>query len=146
MGTVDDAPLSSGGSTSDVFKEETTEFRGSTSVTSAHYFSISPGYLNAAQTRLLAGRDFTWADGPDSPKVAIINQTLAQRLFGNAPAVGRKFRAGDTTLHEVIGVVEDGKYNTLTEAPGAAMFFALGPGADERYHARGAIATASRSR
>jgi predicted permease len=125
VGTVDDAPLSSGGSNSNVFKEETTEFRGSTSVTSARYFSISPGYLDAAQTRLLAGRDFTWDDGPHSPKVAIINQTLARLLFGTAPAVGRKFRTGDTTPHEVIGVVEDGKYVSLTEAPMAALFFSL---------------------
>src|SRR5207302_4833430 len=46
-------------------------------------------------------------------------------LFGNSPAVGRKFRAGDTTIHEVVGVVEDGKYDSLTEAPAAALFFAL---------------------
>jgi len=125
VGTIDNAPLSSGGSRSGVFREDTAEFRGSTSVTIANYFSISPGYLNAAQTKLLAGRDFTWGDGLDKPKVAIINQTLARRLFGNAPAVGRKFRAGDTTIHEVIGVVEDGRYDSLTEDSKAAMFFAL---------------------
>ena len=125
VGTVDDAPLSSGGSRSDVFREETTDFRSSTAVTGGHYFSISPGYFTAAGTRLLSGRDFTWADGPTTPKVAIINETLARRLFGNSPAVGRKFRAGDTTIHEVVGVVEDGKYDSLTEAPAAALFFAL---------------------
>jgi predicted permease len=125
VGTVDDAPLSTGGSRGAVFREETTEFRGSTSVAVGHFFSISPGYLGAAGTRLLSGRDFTWADGPDTPKVAIINQTLARILFGNSPAVGRKFRAGDTTIHSVVGVVEDGKYDSLTEDPMAAMFFAL---------------------
>jgi predicted permease len=125
VGTVDDAPLSSGGSSSSVYREEATEFRSSTSLTSARYFSISPGYLKAAQTKLLAGRDFTWQDSPGSPKVALINQTLARQLFGDAPAVGRRFRSGDTTLHEVIGVVEDGKYLSLTEAPHAAIFFAL---------------------
>jgi ABC-type antimicrobial peptide transport system permease subunit len=108
-----------------VFREETADFRGSTSVTSAHYFSISPGYLNAAGTLILSGRDFTWADTPESPKVAIINQTLARRLFGDAQVIGRKFRTGDTSIHEVVGVVEDGKYDSLTESPSAAMFFAL---------------------
>src|SRR6185437_15917032 len=95
VGTVDDAPLSSGGSSTSVYKEETTEFRGSNSVASARYYAISPGYLRAAQTRLLAGRDFTWNDSPGSPEVAMINQLLARRLFGDAPVVGRKFRGGD---------------------------------------------------
>ena len=89
------------------------------------YFAISPGYLQAAGTRLLAGRDFTWNDGPGSPKIAIVNQTFARKLFSNAPAVGRRFLGGDKTVYQVVGVVEDGKYDSLTEEPTAAMFFPL---------------------
>jgi len=125
VGTVDDAPLSTGGSSSDVYREGTTDFRGSNSVTGARYFSISPGYLKAAETKLLAGRDFTWADGPATLKVAIVNQTFARRMFANAPAIGRHFLGGDKTPYEVVGVVEDGKYLSLTEAPEAAMFYPL---------------------
>jgi predicted permease len=124
-GTVDDAPLSTGGSSSDVFREGTTDLKMSNSVTTAHYFSISPGYLSAAQTRLLAGRDFTWADGPDAPKVAIVNQTFARRMFGNAPAIGGHFLIDDKTRYQVVGVVEDGKYDSLTEDRKAAMFWPL---------------------
>ena len=51
----------------------------------AHYYSISPGYLQAAATRLLAGRDFTWQDDATKPKVAFVNQTFARRMFGNSP-------------------------------------------------------------
>ncbi len=75
----------------DVYREGTADLRPSNSVTDAYYFSISPGYLAAAQTRLLSGRDFTWDDGPKAPKVAIINETFAHRMFGNTPAVGRHF-------------------------------------------------------
>jgi ABC-type antimicrobial peptide transport system permease subunit len=99
--------------------------RPSNSVLDAQYFTISPGYLGAAQTRLLAGRDFTWADGPTAPNVAIINETFARKLFGNAPAVGRHFLKADKKLYEIVGVVEDGKYQSLTEDPTAAMFFPL---------------------
>jgi ABC-type antimicrobial peptide transport system permease subunit len=79
--------------------------------------------------RLLAGRDFTWHDAPDTPHVAIVNQTFAHHLFGNAPAVGRHFAMSGKDapdLYEVVGVVEDGKYDSLTENPQSAMYWSLG--------------------
>jgi predicted permease len=144
VGTVDEAPLSTGGSNSDVYREDTKTPGASHAVTGAHYFSISPGYLAAAGTRLLAGRGFTWADGPDALKVAIVNQTLARRLFGDSPALGRKFRGGDFKLDVIVGVVEDGKYDSLTEDPKAAMFFPLAqePAGDTTLVVRSQLPTA----
>ncbi len=124
-GTIGDAPLSGGASSGSVYREGTADLRISNEVTDAAFFTISPGYVRAAGTRLLAGRDFTWDDGPNAPKVVLVNETLARKLFGNAPAVGRHFLRGDKTLYLVAGVVEDGKYQSLTEDQGAAMFFAL---------------------
>jgi predicted permease len=124
-GIVDAPPLNGGGSSTPVYREGTTDFRNSNSVTDAKYFSISPGYLQAAQTRLLAGRDFTWHDDEHAPKVALINEKLAHILFGNAAAVGRRFTQAGPTTYEVVGVVETGKYDSLTEDPTAAMFFPL---------------------
>jgi ABC-type antimicrobial peptide transport system permease subunit len=46
-------------------------------------------------------------------------------MFGNAPAVGRHFLGGDKTLWEIVGIVEDGKYDSLTEDPKPAMFWPL---------------------
>jgi predicted permease len=126
VGTVDDVPLGTGGSGEQVYRDGTSDLKSSNSVTTAHYFSISPGYLSAAQTRLLAGRDFTWADGPEAPKVAIVNQTFARLMFGEAPAIGGHFLSSDKTRYEVVGLVEDGKYDSLTEDPKAAMFWPLG--------------------
>jgi predicted permease len=123
VGMIDDQPLNGGGSSTPVYREGTTDFRNSNSVTDAKYFSISPGYLQAAETRLLAGRDFTWHDDEHAPKVALINQTLAHMMFGNGNAVGRRFAQAGPTTYEVVGVVETGKYDSLTEDPTAAMFF-----------------------
>jgi predicted permease len=123
VGTIGDTPLGTGGSSTPVYREGTAEQRQSNSVMFAHYYSISPGYLHAAETRLLAGRDVTWQDDATKPKVALVNQTFARRMFGDTPAVGRHFLQGD--LLEVIGVVEDGKYESLTEDPTPAMFFPL---------------------
>ena len=123
VGTIDNTPLGTGGSSTPVYREGTADQRQSNSVMFARYYSISPGYLQAAATRLLAGRDFTWKDDAAKPKLALVNQTFARRMFGNSPAVGRHFLQGD--LIQVIGVVEDGKYESLTEDPTPVMFFPL---------------------
>ncbi len=125
-GTISATPLGSGGSSTSVFRQNTTDFRASNSTFGAKYFSISPGYFAAAQTKLLAGRDFTWHDDAQAPKVAIVNQTFARALFGNASAIGMRFRTGDSTSYEISGVVEDGKYDSLTESPQPAVFCAAG--------------------
>ena len=55
-----------------------------------------------------------------------MNATFAHMLFGNAPAVGRHFLLFRATHpKEIVGVVEDGKYQSLTEEPQPAMFFPL---------------------
>jgi predicted permease len=109
-----------------VYRVGTTEFRSSNEAADAHNFSVSPGYFDAAGTRLLAGRDFTWHDDEHSPNVAVVNATFAHRLFGNAPAVGQHFVLwGGRNVKEIVGVVEDGKYESLTEEQQPAMFFPL---------------------
>lgn len=123
VGTIDEEPLVGGGSSTPFFSEGTTDFRSSNSAGVAKFFTISPGFLDAAQTRLLAGRDFTWHDDMASPRVALINQTMARMLFGNASAVGRRFTEPGPNVYEIIGVVEDGKYDSLTEDPRPAFFW-----------------------
>ncbi len=109
-----------------VYRVGTTDFRSSNEAFDANNFSVSPGYFGAAGTRLLVGRDFTWHDDAKAPGVAVVNATFARMLFGNAPAVGRRFTLfGGKNVKEIIGVVEDGKYGTLTEEPQPAMFFPL---------------------
>jgi len=129
VGTIDEPPLNGGGSTTPVWRQGTTDFRNSNSALAAKYFIISPRLLKAAGTRLLAGRDFTWHDDKSTPHVAIVNQTFAHELFGNASAVGRHFAMsgnGAPELWEIVGVVEDGKYDSLTEEAQPAMYWPLG--------------------
>lgn len=85
------------------------------------YFKVSPGYIPAAGTRLLLGRNFTPLDDAKAPKVAIINQTFAVNLFGTENAVGKYMKIfGNKT--EIVGVVENGKYTTVSEEPTPALF------------------------
>ena len=123
-GIIDETPLGSGGSSTPVFRMGTTDFRQSNSVFGAKYFAISPGYLEAAGTRLVSGRDFASGDDAKAPHVALVNETFARRMFGTQAALGLRFMMGQAPF-EIVGVVEDGKYDSLTETPWAAMFFPL---------------------
>lgn len=97
---------------------------------SAITYNISPGYLEAAGTRLLSGRDLNEHDRLGTQEVAIVNDALAHLLFENESPLGHRIRLGDQTL-EIIGVVETGKYQFLGEDPYPAVFLPIaqaGPG------------------
>ncbi|MGA7524722.1 MAG: ABC transporter permease [Acidobacteriaceae bacterium] len=124
VGYSDQLPLSLGGSDSDVYKDTTTDFRPTNAATDAMNYTISPGYLEAAGTTLLAGRNITMHDDDKTPIVALVNRTFAVKVFGSvAQALGGHFKYWGGKRAEVVGVVEDGKYRTLTEDQMPAMFF-----------------------
>jgi predicted permease len=124
-GLVDGFPplVYTAGSTENVFKEEASDLKQANSAIAPYRYDVSPGYFDAAGTSLLAGRSFTWHDDKNSPAVAVVNRDFAARMFGSvANAVGSKYRLQDGTHVQVVGVVEDGKYQTLTENQQPAMF------------------------
>jgi ABC-type antimicrobial peptide transport system permease subunit len=86
-------------------------------------YDVSPEYFHAAGTTLLAGRGFSWHDDKDAPAVAVVNREFAGKIFGSVTnAVGRYYKMQDGTRVQVVGVVEDGKYLSLTENQEPAMF------------------------
>jgi predicted permease len=125
VGTSNAAPPSVLGGNETVYRQGTADFLLSNSVFEAMFYSISPGYLYAAGTKLMTGRDFTWHDDEKAPKVAIVNETFARTMFGRSSAIGKPFLLYGGTLYQIVGVVQDGKYRTLTESPQPAMFFPL---------------------
>jgi putative ABC transport system permease protein len=80
----------------------------------SNFEAISPGYFAAMQIPLIAGRDFTDADGAGSTPVAIINESAAHRLFPGTQAVGKRMKIGRTGAKdpwiEVVGVAKDVRY------------------------------------
>ncbi|MGB9077062.1 MAG: ADOP family duplicated permease, partial [Terracidiphilus sp.] len=126
VGVIDNVPLGLGWSETSVYRADTTDFRASNEVAEPLQYIASPGYFSAAGTTLLAGRVFTWHDDKDAPSVAIVNQAFARKVFGSvAKAIGASFRQDAKTRYAVVGVVEDGKYMTLTEDARPAFFRAL---------------------
>ncbi len=109
-----------------VYRNGTTDLRPGNSAADSFYFRVSPGYLEAARTILLAGRDFTWHDDANSPAVAIVNETFAHSVFGSVDkAIGNYFVGGDGKRKQVVGIVENGAYRNLTEDPRPAMFLPI---------------------
>jgi predicted permease len=121
-----DALLLSDANPSNVFTDTTTDLSASNAAADAYMYHISPEYLHAEGTTLLSGRGFTWHDDKTSPRVAVINQEFAHKLFGSATkALGGYYKLPDGTRVQVVGITEDGKYSSLTEDPHAAMFLPI---------------------
>jgi predicted permease len=81
---------------------------------------ISDGYFPAMGMRLRKGRAFAESDGPDGPKVIVINETLARRLWPGEEAIGKVMRAD--VDREVVGVVGDVRHLALEKEAGAEMY------------------------
>lgn len=108
---------------SNIFSDQTTDLRPGNAAATPYLFHISPDYFRAEGTMLLLGRDFTWHDDKNTPRVAVVNLEFARRIFGSAEkAIGGYFKMPDGTRVQVVGVAEDGKYSSLTEDPHGAVF------------------------
>jgi predicted permease len=126
VGYIDMLPLSLGGSDSYVYTDSTTDYRPTNYTADAMNYNVSPGYLAAAGTRLLAGRDLTIHDDSKAPVVALVNRRFALKVFGSVDkAIGGHFKFWGGMRAEIVGVVEDGKYRTMTEDQQPAMFFSF---------------------
>ncbi len=84
---------------------------------------VTPEYFSTMGIPLLRGRLISDWDTVDAPPVVVINETLASHLWPDAEAVGQRMRVEDVENPlEVIGVVRDGKYRSLGEAPRAFYY------------------------
>ena len=96
------------------------------------YNVIGTQYLQTVAIPMLAGRNFTAQDNATSPKVAIVNETLARRFFPNGQALGHRFCLCDQNPGhaqnldfdiEIVGVVRDAKYVGIGESQEMAAYF-----------------------
>jgi predicted permease len=86
---------------------------------------VGPHYFENVGTRLLEGRTIDERDTPAAPRVAVVNETFANRFFPNENPIGRHFGMKDETHSsdfEVVGIVADAKYQD-TRGPAYATFF-----------------------
>ncbi len=84
------------------------------------FTSVSPGYFAAVRIPVVDGRGFTTVDRMGAPAVAVVNQTLARRLWPGENPVGKHLNFGGLTRGvptEIVGVAADAKYHSLGEEP-----------------------------
>lgn len=111
VAVTDVAPLSSG-HRSDGFEAVGESGKG-TPVPIAELYMATPGYFETMGIPRLAGREFG-AEKADGPKVAVVNQAFAERLFGTANPIGRRVNDGGI-IFTIIGVAGNVKSRTLGE-------------------------------
>ena len=82
---------------------------------SANWYSVSPGYFQAMRIPLVKGRLFTEHDDGHAPRVAIINEALAKKVFPGEEAIGKRVRMGidNKAVREIVGIVKDTKHYGL---------------------------------
>jgi predicted permease len=89
-------------------------------------FRVSPGYFDAIGMPIVRGRAFEARDDQSAPMVAIVNETMAKRLWPGEEALGKRFRCfGEEWVIEIVGIARDAKYRTLGENPISFMYFPL---------------------
>jgi predicted permease len=99
------------------------------------YFNeVSDGFFETLGTRIIAGRDFDERDVPKGQAVAIVNESMARKYYGNTSAIGKIFRlvthdsAGPPI--EIVGVVQDAKYRNLREETLPTAYLAMNQSED----------------
>jgi predicted permease len=98
-----------------------------------HDNEVGPDYFRTLGIPIVAGREFTASDAKGAPEVAILNENLARRLFGDRDPVGRTFRypaPRPSAPITVVGVAANSKYFTLGEENPLALYspYAQAPG------------------
>jgi predicted permease len=86
---------------------------------------VTPGYFATVAMPLVEGRSFAASDREGAEAVAIVNQTLAGRIWPGESAVGKVIRFGDVENGEmitIVGVARNGRYNSLGEDPVSMVY------------------------
>jgi putative ABC transport system permease protein len=100
---------------------------------------VSPGYFETVGIPIVRGRALTESDGASAPMVAVVNETMARRLWPDQEPIGKRFRCfGEKWIIEVVGVARDAKYFTIGEDPQSFFYFPLAqhPSAAVTLHVR----------
>lgn len=83
------------------------------------YATVSDGYFETMPIPILHGRGFERYDAKDSPRVAVINEHMAQHFWPHQDALGKQVHLNDANgpLVQIVGIAKQSKYLWVSEAP-----------------------------
>lgn len=86
---------------------------------------VTPGFFDAMRIPRIKGRDFGSIDRPDSTRVAIVSERFVREYFPNEDPIGRKLTLEADDVVEIVGVVGDVRWRSLTQDTRATFFMPL---------------------
>ncbi|MEJ7810752.1 MAG: ABC transporter permease [Gemmatimonadaceae bacterium] len=90
----------------------------------ARFNEVGPAYFSTLKIPLLAGREFTAADGLGRPKVAVVNEAFAKKFNLGRDAVGKFMTTGDDKLDvQIVGLVRNAKYSEVKDEVPPLFFY-----------------------
>jgi hypothetical protein len=126
VGVTGGVPLDMGATSTRVYSDQTADLRPANAAANAYMYQVSPEYFRAAGTTLLSGRTLSWHDDQNALHIAVVNREFARQVFGSeAKAAGGFFKRASGARVQVVGIVEDGEFLSLTENPKPAMFLSI---------------------
>lgn len=111
----------------------------------ANYDMVGPNYFQIIGARILEGRGIEPQDTETSPKVAVINRTMANFLYPGMDPIGHRLLTGDVEHPvpvEIVGIVSDIKERDLAEEPSRRFFLPISQRPDTIYFLRFLVRTA----
>ena len=88
-----------------------------------YYQYVTPNYVQTMGIPVVAGRSFGPSDGPLSPPVAMINQTMAKLFYGNTSPIGRRVQPGGSkNWFTIVGVLKDVKQGGVDSKTGTELY------------------------
>ena len=93
-------------------------------------YIATPGYLRTMEIPLLKGRSITEQDGSESPKIALINSTMAAQLWPNEDPLGKRIKfpgneKNPQPWRTIVGVVKDVSQYALDKKPPMQIYLPL---------------------
>lgn len=105
-----------------VFPDRAVSAGGVTAETQLFY--VAPDYFRTMEIPVVAGREFTLHDLPASPRVAVVSESLARRLFPGSEAIGKRVTIAGTVAQDLViaGVVRDSQIGSLQKHNALQLF------------------------
>ena len=120
VGAISEPPFGGGGRSSD-FEYDGQPAKSASQLPFAENLFVSAGYFETVRTPILEGRAFDTQDQPNTPKITVVNRTMAEALWPGQTAVGKRVKInGD--WHEVVGVAGDVHSSGISRPAGFQLY------------------------